>query len=284
MRPEPVDRAGALPAKPRCPAEADAANPRRGASFMSDSPIVAAHTPAKVSVEEGKSYYWCTCGRSKNQPFCDGSHAGTGLSPLEFKAERSESVHLCQCKATGSAPFCDGSHRKLADVAEGEPVPAQAEGDDGPPTARPTPEEPTVALIHQITSRGARERRRERGGTCPDPRSRSRSPRPVVWSPERTRSRRRPSRTCARPRTSAAWPTRSGSAPGESPSASSSRRTTSRTTSTSRWRRARTTSFWTGAGAAPARPPCSFATTSACPPSRHWPAPGRTWTASAGVT
>jgi len=70
------------------------------------------NAPYPVEVEEGKDYYWCSCGRSKNQPFCDGSHQGTDFEPVAFKAEKTETVHLCGCKKTGSAPFCDGSHNK----------------------------------------------------------------------------------------------------------------------------------------------------------------------------
>ena len=70
------------------------------------------NAPYAVDVEEGKKYHWCSCGRSKNQPFCDGSHQGTTFEPVAFKAEKTETVHLCGCKKTGNAPFCDGSHNK----------------------------------------------------------------------------------------------------------------------------------------------------------------------------
>jgi len=65
-----------------------------------------------VDVTEGKEYYWCSCGRSKSQPFCDGSHRDTTFEPVAFKAEKTETVYLCGCKKTGNAPFCDGSHNK----------------------------------------------------------------------------------------------------------------------------------------------------------------------------
>lgn len=70
------------------------------------------NSPYATEVEEGKDYYWCSCGRSKNQPFCDGSHQGTTFEPVAFKAEKTETVYLCGCKKTGTAPFCDGSHNK----------------------------------------------------------------------------------------------------------------------------------------------------------------------------
>ena len=76
-------------------------------------PQIAEKSPIPVEVEEGKTYFWCACGRSKNQPFCDGSHSGTGIEPLMFTAERTETALLCGCKDTGDPPFCDGSHLLL---------------------------------------------------------------------------------------------------------------------------------------------------------------------------
>ncbi len=70
------------------------------------------NAPYAVDVIEGQDYYWCSCGRSKSQPFCDGSHQGTTFEPVAFKAEKTETVYLCGCKKTGTAPFCDGSHNK----------------------------------------------------------------------------------------------------------------------------------------------------------------------------
>ena len=74
---------------------------------------VAAKAPAKVDVEAGKSYFWCACGKSKNQPFCDGSHKGSGFSPMKWTAETDGTKFFCQCKQTNGAPFCDGSHKAL---------------------------------------------------------------------------------------------------------------------------------------------------------------------------
>jgi len=68
--------------------------------------------PYAVDVEQGKTYYWCACGRSKNQPWCDGSHKGTDFEPVAFTAEKTETAYLCGCKKTGSRPFCDGTHSK----------------------------------------------------------------------------------------------------------------------------------------------------------------------------
>ena len=63
-----------------------------------------------IEVEKGKSYYWCTCGKSSKQPFCDGSHTGSEFGPLTYKAEQSKKVFFCTCKQTNDQPLCDGSH------------------------------------------------------------------------------------------------------------------------------------------------------------------------------
>ena len=70
----------------------------------------AGDNPIGVDVVEGKSYFWCTCGKSLKQPFCDGSHKGTEFLPLVFKAEQSKKVFFCTCKLTKDQPLCDGSH------------------------------------------------------------------------------------------------------------------------------------------------------------------------------
>lgn len=76
-------------------------------------PLVASRTPLVVEVEAGRRYSWCACGRSATQPFCDGSHRGTGLAPTEFVATRTEWVWFCGCKRSAQAPLCDGTHRRL---------------------------------------------------------------------------------------------------------------------------------------------------------------------------
>ncbi len=75
---------------------------------------IAGRAPIGVEVEAGKTYYWCTCGQSTTQPFCDGSHKGSEFSPMAYKAEASGKVWFCTCKQTGKAPLCDGSHKKLS--------------------------------------------------------------------------------------------------------------------------------------------------------------------------
>mgnify|MGYP002804184071 FL=1 len=73
--------------------------------------FVAAKEPFVLELEASKRYSWCSCGRSKKQPFCDGSHKKTGLSPLRFKLEESEMKVLCGCKQTSTPPYCDGTHQ-----------------------------------------------------------------------------------------------------------------------------------------------------------------------------
>ena len=77
-------------------------------------PIVAQKAPYGVDVEAGKQYYWCACGRSAKQPFCDGSHKAVGMAPLAWTAAETKKAFFCGCKATKNKPLCDGSHKTLA--------------------------------------------------------------------------------------------------------------------------------------------------------------------------
>ncbi len=79
-----------------------------------NEPKIAQRAPYPVSLEAGKTYHWCACGRSNQQPFCDGSHKGTGFNPLSYTPESSGQAWLCGCKRTRSAPNCDGSHSRLS--------------------------------------------------------------------------------------------------------------------------------------------------------------------------
>jgi len=77
------------------------------------TPTIAQKSPYAVDVEAGKSYYWCACGQSKNQPFCDGSHKGSSFTPVKWDASESKTVYFCGCKHSGKGALCDGSHNKL---------------------------------------------------------------------------------------------------------------------------------------------------------------------------
>ena len=76
-------------------------------------PKIARRAPYAVEVEEGKKYFWCACGRSAKQPFCDGSHKDTDFTPVEYEADKSGRVFFCGCKHTKKAPLCDGTHSKI---------------------------------------------------------------------------------------------------------------------------------------------------------------------------
>jgi CDGSH-type Zn-finger protein len=77
------------------------------------SPTIAQKFPYGVAVEAGKSYWWCACGKSKTQPFCDGSHSGSEFSPKEYKATESKTVYFCGCKQAKDGVLCDGTHKSL---------------------------------------------------------------------------------------------------------------------------------------------------------------------------
>ena len=81
-------------------------------------PVIAQKSPYGVDVETGKSYFWCACGKSASQPFCDGSHKGSIFTPVKYAAEESKQVYFCCCKHSKASPLCDGSHKTLDDATE----------------------------------------------------------------------------------------------------------------------------------------------------------------------
>ncbi len=80
---------------------------------MSGVPEIGGRRPIPINVTAGESYWWFACGRSKTQPFCDGSHKGSGFAPMEYKAAADGDAWFCGCKHTGKAPLCDGAHKRV---------------------------------------------------------------------------------------------------------------------------------------------------------------------------
>ncbi|MGB1257849.1 MAG: glutamate synthase-related protein, partial [Thiolinea sp.] len=119
------------------------------------NPVIADNKPKAVSLKKGEEYYFCACGKSANQPFCDGSHAGTEFKPKAFTAEDDGEAYLCVCKHSANQPFCDGTHKQFSVEQVGKEGPGVSAGDkNAAPVATPTPEEPTVAFIHQLAREG----------------------------------------------------------------------------------------------------------------------------------
>lgn len=76
-------------------------------------PLIAQKAPYPVEVEAGQTYWWCACGKSATQPFCDGSHKGSGFTPVQYAPSESGKVYFCGCKHSATPPLCDGTHKKL---------------------------------------------------------------------------------------------------------------------------------------------------------------------------
>jgi len=115
-------------------------------------PIVYDVKPAAAELKAGEEYYWCQCGRSSKQPFCDGSHSSTDIVPSSFFGEEDGIAYLCQCKQTRNPPYCDGSHKNLQSTDVGRAMAPAASGTSL--KAKPTPEEPTVVYIHDLAENG----------------------------------------------------------------------------------------------------------------------------------
>ena len=119
------------------------------------NPIVADNKPVKVSLSKGQEYHFCTCGRSKSQPFCDASHVGTSFTPRVIVSDKDDNeAHLCACKHTGNTPFCDGTHQEFSAEDIGKEGPGIRSRPSELPIAVATPQEPTVEFIHQLAREG----------------------------------------------------------------------------------------------------------------------------------
>ncbi len=77
---------------------------------MCEKALVGDNKPKEVELISKKEYYYCTCGRSSDEPFCDGSHKGSGCEPQKFSVDETKGYHICLCKSSSNPPFCDGSH------------------------------------------------------------------------------------------------------------------------------------------------------------------------------
>jgi len=117
-------------------------------------PIIADNKPVKVTLSKGQEYHFCTCGRSKSQPFCDGSHVGTSFNPKVIVSEEDGDAYLCACKHSGNKPFCDGTHKIFSDEQVGKEGPGLESQEGNIPIAVATLEEPTVEFIHLLAKEG----------------------------------------------------------------------------------------------------------------------------------
>lgn len=115
-------------------------------------PVIADNKPIKVSLSKGQEYHFCTCGKSKSQPFCDGSHIGTSFTPKVIVSEEGGDAYLCACKHSSNIPFCDGTHQKFSSSHVGKEGPGLQASEV--PVAVATKEEPTLEFIHQLAKEG----------------------------------------------------------------------------------------------------------------------------------
>jgi len=118
------------------------------------NPVIADNKPVKVNLAKGQEYHFCTCGKSKSQPFCDGSHVGTSFTPSVIVTDSDDEAYLCACKHSGSTPYCDGTHKQFNKDDIGKEGPGLTQKPSELPVAISTPEEPTVEFIHQLAQEG----------------------------------------------------------------------------------------------------------------------------------
>lgn len=118
------------------------------------NPIISDNRPARVNLSKGQEYHFCTCGKSKSQPFCDGAHVGTPFTPKVIVPDEDGDAFLCACKHSRNLPFCDGFHKQFTDDQVGKEGPGIASDESSTPKPRATVEEPTLELIHQFAREG----------------------------------------------------------------------------------------------------------------------------------
>ena len=113
-------------------------------------PKIADTKPIAIQLKAGEEYYWCSCGQSKNQPFCDGSHRGTDFSPQAFSVDKDQEGYLCQCKRSKNPPFCDGAHAQITEEEKANYTVTHTEA----LAVKNTPEETTLETIHSLAKDG----------------------------------------------------------------------------------------------------------------------------------
>jgi methylamine---glutamate N-methyltransferase subunit C len=119
-----------------------------------NNPIIADNKPVNIKLTKGQEYHFCTCGKSRSQPLCDGSHVGTTFTPRVIIPEEDTDAWLCACKHSRTKPFCDGTHQKFSDDMVGKEGPGIEAGETDMPTPRSTAEEPSLEYIHQLAAEG----------------------------------------------------------------------------------------------------------------------------------
>jgi glutamate synthase domain-containing protein 2/CDGSH-type Zn-finger protein len=118
------------------------------------NPIIADNKPVNIKLTKGQEYHFCTCGKSRSQPLCDGAHVGTTFTPRVIIPEEDTDAWLCACKHSRTKPFCDGTHQKFSDDMVGKEGPGIEAGETDMPTPRSTAEEPSLEYIHQLAAEG----------------------------------------------------------------------------------------------------------------------------------
>ena len=118
------------------------------------NPIIADNKPVKVNLSKGQEYHFCTCGRSKSQPFCDGSHVGTSFTPKVIVSDEDSESYLCACKHSANRPYCDGTHKQFTIDDIGKEGPGVSSKPSDLPEAKSSIEEPTLEFIHQLAREG----------------------------------------------------------------------------------------------------------------------------------
>lgn len=118
------------------------------------NPIVAGNKPMKVKLTKGQEYHFCTCGKSKSQPFCDGSHIGTSFHPKVIVSDKDDTAYLCSCKYSKNPPYCDGAHKQFTSDMIGKEGPSLLDDEIEEEKVISPLEEPTLELIHELSQYG----------------------------------------------------------------------------------------------------------------------------------